>query len=113
MPAKLEQNIGGRVAQFRETAGLTQDNLAEKVGVTIETISRLERGVSIPSIARLDTIANALGVELTDLLSTTEGKSKKAQALDALKRELTRRTTSDIEFIHKLARQVFAHMDSK
>jgi len=48
MATQVERQLGQRVAAYRRTAGLTQEALAEKVGVAVETISRLERGSSIP-----------------------------------------------------------------
>ena len=50
--------MGERIKLARETAGLTQEKLAEAVGVSIQYISDLERGVvgtSIPTLTRICT----------------------------------------------------------
>jgi transcriptional regulator with XRE-family HTH domain len=65
--ASVEEQLGRRVAQHRKAAGITQAELAERVGVTTETVSRLERGAVIPPVSRLSDIADAIGVKLVDL----------------------------------------------
>lgn len=59
-----EKRLGSKITELRLSKGLTQAQLAEKVGVTVETISRLERGVSVPSINTLENIARSLNVPL-------------------------------------------------
>jgi DNA-binding XRE family transcriptional regulator len=51
---------GHRVAQARKRAGLTQPQLAEKVGVSRPTIARIEAGGHTPGV----TVALAIGREL-------------------------------------------------
>lgn len=53
----------------RKALGLTQAEFAEKIGADIVTVSRFERGSNLPSLLRLERIANALGVPLAELLS--------------------------------------------
>lgn len=103
----LEDQIGRRVAAFRNTAGLTQERLAERVGVTVETISRLERGTSIPSISRLASISEAVGIELGQLFSPPAGETDKEKELDAAVRYLSTLSAEDIRMIHDIARRIF------
>ena len=63
MPAKKGSRAperGHRVAQARKRAGLTQPQLAERVGVGRVTIARMEAGTHSPSV----TLALAIGREL-------------------------------------------------
>ena len=107
---KRWDGVGRRVAAYRATAKLIQERLAEKIDVVPVTISRLERGVTVPSPKTLERIARALGVELKDLFDADSAKrSRKDEALDALMRDLKRRDASAIELIHELARVVFQH----
>jgi transcriptional regulator with XRE-family HTH domain len=62
MQTEIEKLLGSRIAEIRKQQGLTQFELASLIGVAIETISRLERGVSIPSLKTLENIGNALNV---------------------------------------------------
>lgn len=59
--------IGKQVARIRKEMGLTQAQLAEAIDVAPETISRLERGISIPSLGTLEDISRALDVTLKEL----------------------------------------------
>ena len=61
-------NLGRRIADARRDRGLTQKDLAEKVGVTAQAVSKWERGSSCPDISILDEIACALGISVSELL---------------------------------------------
>lgn len=61
-------NLGRKIADARRTLGLTQRDLADKVGVTAQAVSKWERGSSCPDIAILDEIADSLGVSVSELL---------------------------------------------
>ena len=61
-------NLGRRIADARRDMGLTQKDLAEKVGVTAQAVSKWERGSSCPDISILDEIACALGISVSELL---------------------------------------------
>ena len=61
-------NIGQRVKSARLQAKLTQEQLAEKVGVSWSTISCLERGQHMVSIERLFEISSALNIGIETLL---------------------------------------------
>lgn len=54
---------------------MTQEQLAESVGCSVEFISLVERGVNAPSVARLEAFAKALGVAVKDLFSFKEGEA--------------------------------------
>jgi ribosome-binding protein aMBF1 (putative translation factor) len=56
--------IGERVRAQRERCGLTQAELARRMGVTQPTIARLEAGGTTPNMGTLRRIAEALGLEL-------------------------------------------------
>jgi len=61
-------DIGENIRKFRNRLNLTQDELADRVGITWEMISRYERGESSP-MNKLDKLAHALGINITDLLN--------------------------------------------
>jgi transcriptional regulator with XRE-family HTH domain len=64
----LAKKVGNAIADRRKLVALTQDDLAQKVGVGIEAISRMERGQIMPSITRLVEVADALECPVQDLL---------------------------------------------
>jgi ribosome-binding protein aMBF1 (putative translation factor) len=53
------------IRELREARGLSQRELAERVGTTQSAIARLEAGNISPSLPTLDRVAEALGAELT------------------------------------------------
>ena len=58
--------LGARIKELRKSRGLSQEELAEKIGVEPQHMSRLEIGKSYPSLDRLEKIAIALDVPLKD-----------------------------------------------
>ena len=52
------------IHQLREKRGLSQRELAERLGTTQSAVARLEAGNVSPSLPTLDRVAEALGVEL-------------------------------------------------
>ena len=65
-------NLGRKIADARRNARLTQNDLAARVGVTAQAVSKWEQGRSCPDIAILDEIADALGISLFKLLGMEE-----------------------------------------
>lgn len=65
----LAERLGRNVAARRKSLGWLQAELAERLEVETETISRFERGLALPSLERLEELAGILGVPLKELLS--------------------------------------------
>lgn len=55
------EELGDRVREQRRVLGLTQEQLAEKAGVSKETIGRIEQYVGSPTLITVCRLANALG----------------------------------------------------
>lgn len=63
------EKIGKFIALNRKNKGLTQEQLAEKLGVTNKTISRWETGKYMPDLSLLKPLSEELGITLNELLS--------------------------------------------
>jgi ribosome-binding protein aMBF1 (putative translation factor) len=63
--ARRAYEIGREVRRQREAAGLTQQQLADRAGMTQSVVARLEAGGTEPTLATLDRVARARGWELT------------------------------------------------
>lgn len=61
--------IGKFIALNRRNKGLTQEQLAEKLGVTNKTVSRWETGRYMPDLSLLKPLSEELGITLNELLS--------------------------------------------
>jgi len=68
-PTELGKQLGRAISERRKALKLTQDDLAGLVEVDAETISRIERGSTLPSLQRLLTIADAIGAGTGELLT--------------------------------------------
>ena len=68
------QAFGKRLKVLRQTTGFTQDQLAEQVGKSSETISKLERGLIYPGVDMLILLAENLSSSLDDLVGVTHSK---------------------------------------
>lgn len=60
---KIEQHVGRRIRERRTALGLTQQQLANMIGVTYQQAHKYERGINRISAGRLYEIANALDVD--------------------------------------------------
>ena len=60
--------VGSNIAKYRTVAGLTQAQLAERIGVSIPFLSRMERGQKLMKLQTLCAIAQALNVSYDALL---------------------------------------------
>ena len=74
---RLNMNIGENIKYIRKSKGLTQRELAEKIGVTDSAITRYEKGDREPNIETLNKIATALEVTINDLIKNEEKASNK------------------------------------
>ena len=64
----LAIRVGKRVRELRDRHRWTLEKLAGECGLAPESISRVERGRTRPSLRTLDRLASGLGVSLVDLL---------------------------------------------
>ena len=65
---KQNLRIAKNLKRIRKARNMTQETLAEKVGVSLGWISRIERGVNSPNLKLLTKIAKTLDVKVKDLI---------------------------------------------
>ena len=63
------EKIGGLIRRLRLEQGLTQLQLAVRMGISDKAVSKWERGMGCPDISLLPLLARTLGVELEGLLT--------------------------------------------
>lgn len=64
-------DIGNKIKQLRTHAGMTQEELAAKLGISAQSVSKWETAVTMPDITLLPTLAGELGVSIDDLFDLT------------------------------------------
>lgn len=70
--AQVLQYIGGNVYRLRHERGLTQEKLAEAAGIETNYVQMIERATTNLSVKVLVNLADALGVEVEELLRSAE-----------------------------------------
>ena len=65
--SQLKIDFGKRLQVLRLQAGMTQEELANEIGVTVESISNIERGVYGPKFDNLEKLAAVLDVQAMEL----------------------------------------------
>jgi len=80
----METTIGKRIAALRRDKGLTQEELAQQLGVSGQAVSKWENDQTCPDISLLPQLAQLLGVTVDELLS---GKQENAPLVQVLPQE--------------------------
>ena len=65
-------NIADRIQYLRKQKGLSQEELADKIGVSRQAVSKWENGTSEPSTSNLIALAKLYGVDAGELLRNIE-----------------------------------------
>ena len=71
---------GTAIKQLRESRGMTQAELAEKIGVSSKTISKWETAKGLPDISMLQPLAQTLGVSVIELMDGRQIVNKNVSA---------------------------------
>jgi transcriptional regulator with XRE-family HTH domain len=69
-------DMGARIAQARERAGLSQLDVAKKLGITQQSIAALERKANVVRSDTLIKLAQVLGVSVNEVLGVDQPKPK-------------------------------------
>lgn len=75
----LSERFAGRLRELREQAGLTQEQLADKAGLTKWGITDLERGRRSPTWGTVLVLCEALGVDCTAFTQAPATESKRGR----------------------------------
>jgi transcriptional regulator with XRE-family HTH domain len=85
-PLRLQRQVGRRVADLRRTKAWTQDQFAERLGVSLKYVQRVEAGTENLTLGSLARLAGQLGVEVPALFvaaaktRVVRGRPKKTAA---------------------------------
>ena len=92
------------IKKLRTEQGLSQDELAERVHVVRQTVSKWERGTSVPDADSLVALARALGVSVAELLGESAMVEKKPDDLAWETSLLDERIASESQRLDRLVR---------
>ena len=80
----MNETIGNRIAKYRKEKGLTQEALANLMGVSSQAVSKWETDASCPDISALPQLCKILGITTDELLT---GKSEEVKLVPSSERK--------------------------
>jgi len=111
MTSNLQTLLGARIKKLRNRAGLTQAQLAERVDISDEFLSRMERGAKAPSLHTAEKVARALGVSMKELFDfdAVPAVDSKTVRLEGLVSYLAVVDEGTVDLIEAVARTIYEH----
>lgn len=103
----MKLKIGEKIREYRRNADMTQQQFAEKLGVSYQSVSRWENEETYPDMELLPAIAGIFNVSIDALMGVREIEKEKqaVEAFDSLRREALR-PELNVEKINGLLREI-------
>ena len=101
----LSKAIGKAISKRRLACNLTQEDVAERLNIGNEAVSRMERGTVMPTVARLVELAEIFNCPVGDLLTESSSRTEDQGKLIAnqIKRLSPKNRSFVLEMIEKLS----------
>lgn len=97
-----QQQIGKFIAHKRKEKNLTQEQLAEKLGVSNKTVSKWETGKCMPDYSIVQPLCKELGITVAELMDGEDADEKSVRAYDEEQIMDLLRRTQELEKHKKL-----------
>lgn len=102
----MELNFGENIRRLRRSRDLTQEALADALGVSAQSVSKWECAYGYPDITQLPAIANYFGVTIDKLLSNDDDSREEIMMrFDQLRREYEEASEEQIAFVNEYCRR--------
>ena len=88
--------LGQNIQNARRAQGLSQEALAEKIGVSRQALGKWEKDTALPGLDNLQAAAQVLGVSVDTLLGTEAASPAPAVTLDAMRDLLAARDAEQL-----------------
>ena len=76
----MDQNKSGKfIAKLRKEKNMTQEQLAEKMGISVNAVSKWERGLSFPDVSLYKKLCKELDINIEELINGEKDKSEEAK----------------------------------
>ena len=102
----IKRAVGKRIKLVRQRNGLTQDQLAERVGLSPKYISGIERGVENPTMDNLIRLAKVLEVEPYDLFLFGESEENEKALRKGLEKMLREGDREQLQLCFDVMRKI-------
>ena len=93
----IDKTFGIRLRIFRKHRGISQEKLAEYANRSVEAISNLERGLSLPSYEMIMALADALAIPAADFFQTEGETPARAELISTLLAAVSKLSDRDLD----------------
>ena len=97
----LQEKLGARIKELRKSRNITQEKLAETIGLNVPNMSNLERGKKFVSSKTLEKIIKALDVSERDLFDFRKFQTR-GELLSLINNILQNSSTRDICYFYRM-----------
>ncbi len=101
----LNVQFGLRIRELRKLREHTQEHLAERSGLSVDGIRRIERGAFSPSLDTIDRLCRGLEITIPTLFDGL--KSKQSRSVAEIADYLAHRQPAEVELAWRLLRALF------
>ncbi|MDR0302892.1 MAG: helix-turn-helix domain-containing protein [Treponema sp.] len=98
---ELRDNLGKTIRFYRKQQGLSQAELAEKAGISIAFLSKIERGIKFPTSETLSGLANGLDVEVYQLFRSDKTPVENWALFERFKKDITKNINETLQTVYK------------
>lgn len=102
--------LGRSIASRRASFGYTQEYVAEHLGIGVEAVSRIERGVVLPNLLRLAELAELFQCQISELIC--DSSTRPSDQVSRLSRMLETLGMADRALIISLVEQLVSHLQA-
>jgi len=99
--SSLKIKLGARIQEIRKSKNITQEKLAEAIGLNVPNLSNIERGKKFVTAETLERIINALEIKESDLFDFGHIKTRK-ELLDLINDILSKASDKDIQYFYRM-----------
>jgi len=96
--------LGKRVQRLRQKVGLSQEQLAERAGISPKNISELENGRGNPTLSSLEGLARALSISMAELFDLEHERSSPEEIRRELQSLINEVSDEDRKIFYRLLR---------
>lgn len=104
---KLKELIGIRIKRLRQERKLSQESLAERVGISPKYVSSIERGKENPTLDIVIKLAGALHVEVEDVFTVVQEETDPKKLREIANILLKEADTEKLRLVVKILRGIF------
>ena len=96
--------FGKRLRSLRRAKDMTQEQVAERAGLSLQSVGEIERGRGNPTLVNVERLSDALDIELTELFDLGDVKMTREQAVQEILARLEGATEEQVRALLTMVR---------